>query len=131
MALTSADIGKTYTFETYNGVRHKHLKFLAILDSDTVASLGVDLPATHAQMYPYLPDGAPTSYQAYTYAKFVDLSGDHKYYIGLPWIRPTSLVEEGSPNYKIIIRNASAEKIQSVRSMLSASGIEDFTIQQI
>jgi len=131
VSITSNDIGKIYSFSTYDGVQHRHLKFSALLDADTLLMLGVDVQSKHASIYPYLPEGSPSSYKDYVYGKFVDLTGNKFFYFGVPCIREDSLVEDGQPSYRITLRNLDSNKLNSVRSMLVASGVEDFTIEQI
>jgi hypothetical protein len=126
--LDSVTLNKTITFDTYEGVRHKNLRFVAILDAGTVTALGFDAAAKHMQNYPYLPSGVPDTYTGYSYGKFLD--ADNKvYYFGIPWVKPASITENANPVRLITLRNSDDATVASLRSMMIAHGIEDFTIE--
>lgn len=130
MQLDSTALNKTITFDTYEGVRYKNLRFVAILDAGTVTALGFDAPAKHMQNYPYLPPGVSDSYTGYSYAKFLD--ADNKtYYFGIPWVKPASITENANPVRLITLRNSDDATVASLRSMIIAHGIEDFTIETL
>lgn len=128
--LDSALLDKTLTFDTYEGVRHKNLRFLSILDAQTVIALGFDAPAKHMQNYPYLPAGVPDTYSGYKYAKFMDANNDITY-LGIPWVKPDSVTEVGVTTTRIIVRNADQPTLDSLRSMMIAHGIDDFTFESL
>lgn len=130
MSLVSANLNKTYSFETRAGARYKNFKFVAILDAGTVIAMGVDVPALHQQNIPYLPPGSPSSYLDYTYAKFINADGE-MLYLAIPWIKQESMVENNAPGYRITVPTATSQQLNSVRSMMVAAGIETFTIDPI
>lgn len=129
MQLNSDTLKKTLTFDTWEGIRHKNYRFVAILDAETVMALGFDAPAKHQQNYPYLPAGAPDSYSAYSYAKF--MTGDNAIvYLGIPWVKATSIVENNNPTTLIRVKATQAE-LTSLRSMMIAHGMVDFTFETL
>lgn len=130
MNLDQELIQKTLTFETYDGVLWRNYKLLSILDPATVLALGYDAPAKHIQHYPFLPAGTSDNWQDYMYAKF-SLAGGTVEYLGVPWVKPTSIVINDNPSVNILVRNPSPQQLTSLRSMMVASGIEDFEISYI
>lgn len=127
MEIDQNAVGTTLSFQTFDGAQYKNLKLLALLDSGTVVALGYDAVAGHHSQYPYLPPGTPDNFQQYMYGKFVD-ANQAITYLGVPWIKPSSVVANENPNYVLLLRNPTPQQVDSVRSMLIASGIEDFEI---
>lgn len=130
MKLNSDSLHKTITFDSYEGVNYKAYRFVAILDAATVVALGFDAEAKHRQNYLYLPVGAPDSYRAYSYAKLID-ADNNVLYMGIPWVKPDSIKENANPTTYITVRGATTNQLSSLRSMMTASGIEDFTFDAI
>jgi len=130
MKLDSDTLKATLSFETYAGVKYNNLKFLAILDAGTVNDLGQDPFAKHMQNLPYLPDPKPEAYTDYDYALFRDAEGK-KTYLGIPWVRESSIVDNGRPDYQMLIISPTQAQLDSLRSMAVASGIENFTLKAI
>lgn len=128
MKLDSTNVGKTISFETVAGEKINNLKLVSIPDAATVLALGGDPVAKHRQYLPYIPDPKPLQYTDYLYAKFLDADGKSWYY-GIPWIKPTSIVENSNVTYLFRCRNASTEQIDSIKQMMVKSGIEDFTVE--
>lgn len=128
MNLDMNAIGKTVSFETVAGEKINNLKFITPIDATSVLRFGEDPIAKHKQYLPFIPDPKPVNYTDYLYAKFVDADGKEKYY-GIPWIKPTSIVENSDVTYLFRVKNASLEKIESVKQMMVKSGIEDFTVE--
>lgn len=128
MQLNSDALNKTITFDTYEGVRYKNVRFIGILDAGSVVALGFDAAAKHMQNYPYLPPGVPDSYTGYSYAKLVNANNE-TLYMGIPWVKPASITENANPVRLITLRNSDDNTLASLRSMMIAHGIEDFTIE--
>ena len=126
MKLDSDAINQTLSFETYAGEKYSNLKFLSLLDPDT-AMMYDDVVAKHLQNRPYLPDPVPTAYSEYLYALFKNAEGK-KTCLGIPWIRESSIISNEQPNYRIDLTAPTKEQVDSFKSMLSASGIENFKI---
>lgn len=129
-ALNSDSIDKTLTFDTFEGVRYKNLRFVSILDAQTVTALGFDAPAKHMQNYPYLPAGTPDTYSAYKYAKFLD-ANNAILYLGIPWVKPASITVSGAKTTRITVRNVDQTTLDSIRSMMIAHGVEDFDFETV
>lgn len=128
MNIDQSLVNSVITFEAYSGEQFKNRKLLSILDSGTVLALGFDAAAAHHQNFPYMPQGTSDDFQSYMYAKFID-SSQTVTFLGVPWIKPSSVVVNDNPDYQIVIKNPTPQQLNSVRSMLTASGIEDFEIK--
>ena len=126
MKLDSDAINQTLSFETYAGVKYSNLKFISLLDPDT-AGVYIDAVALHLQNRPYLPDPVPTAYSDYLYGLFKDAEGS-KICLGVPWVREASIVTNDQPNYRIDLTAPTKAQVDSFKSMLAASGIENFKI---
>lgn len=127
MKLSSTNVGKTMTFQTYAGVKYKNLKLVSLLDADTVASLGKDPQAKHIQNMPYMKDPKPVNYYDYLYAKFVDADGKAEY-LGIPWVDEDSIVATNTPNAQLTLTAPSQEQLDSLKSYLTANGYENWTL---
>lgn len=127
LSLTEANFDKVLHFETYLNERHKHLKFVALLDAATVVELGYDAPAMHQQYIGALPPGIPNNWKAYKYAKFLDVQ-NRSVYFGVPWVKPASITEDDTAPYHITVWGVDATTMNSIRSMLIANGVEQFEI---
>lgn len=131
MKLTQDNYGKTLSFETVAGEKFNNLRFISLPDADIVKELGQDPQAKHQQYWPYINDGTPNNYRAYSYAKFID-ANDKPQYFGVPWIRESSIVENSSPATRITLpAGTTQDQIDSVRSMIIAAGIEGFTVETL
>lgn len=129
MQLNDASLDKVMNFETYLDEQFKHLKFVAIIDPLTVVQLGFDAPAKHRHYVAALPPGIPNDWRAYKYAKFLD-PVNNPVYLGIPWVRQSSITEDDNAPYVIRVWGATPDAIQSLRSMMVANGIEKFEISR-
>lgn len=127
--LTDSNFGKTLHFETYINERHKHMKFVSLLDPQTVTELGFDAPAKHQQYIASLPPGIPNSWKAYSYARFLDVN-NMPVYLGVPWIKVDSITEDDQAPYLITVWDATANDMNSLRSMMTANNLTKFTISR-
>lgn len=127
MSLDLSSVGKTFNFETVDGVKYTQLTLISFLDAATVTSAGFDAAAEHQQMYPYAPNTIPTNYKSYLYPKFTDASGA-TVYLGAPWISTSSIEEVSTTSVTVVITDASSAQIDSLRSYLVANGLDKFTI---
>lgn len=128
MNLDNNAVGKTLSFETVSGEKYRNLKLLSFPDGATVAALGEDPVAKHKQYLPFIPDPKPLAYTDYLYTRFVDADGK-AFYFGVPWIKPTSIEENSNVTYLFRVRNATTEQLNSVKVMMTKSGIEDFSVE--
>lgn len=129
ISLTDANFGKTLHFETYLNERHKHMKFVSLIDPMTVMELGFDAPAKHQQYIASLPPGIPNSWKAYSYARFLDVS-NKPVYLGVPWVKLESITEDDKAPYIITVWDAGSDDMESLRSMMTANGLTKFTISR-
>ena len=130
MKLDSDAFNTTLSFETYAGVKYNNLKFLSLLDSATMQDVGQDPVAGHLQNVVYLPEPQPEAYTDYMYAKFVDAEGNRTY-LGVPWVREDSIVNNGTPDVLIMLKAPTQAQIDTMRSIAIASGIENFTVKNL
>lgn len=130
MKLDSTTLQATLSFETYAGVKYNHMKFIGMIDAVTMMTLGQDAVGLHLQNKPYLPDPKPEAYTDYSYAIFVG-SEKQRVYLGVPWVREDSIVNNGQPNYMMTIIAPTPAQLDTLRSMAVASGIENFTLKAI
>lgn len=130
MKLDSNAIGKTLSFDTVAGEKLKNLKLVSLPDASTLLELGIDVVAKHKEYLPYIANPKPVSHTAYLYAKFVDTNGNRQYY-GIPWIKESSVIVNSNPGRIIRMPTATEEQIESLKTMMVKSGIEDFTIEAI
>jgi len=130
MKLISTNIGKTMTFQTFSGIKYSNQKLVALLDATTVEALGQDPIAGHIQNLPYMKDPKPGAYTDYLYAKFTDADGT-PLYLGIPWTDEDSIVQNTTPNYVITLVGPEQAQVDSLKSMMIANGIENFTIKAV
>jgi hypothetical protein len=130
MKLDSETIDATLSFETHAGVKYNHLKFTGLIDAATMLALGQDPVGLHLQNKPYLPDPKPEAYTDYKYAMFVG-ADKQRVYLGVPWVREDSIVNNGQPNYIMTIIAPTPAQLDTLRSMAVASGIENFTLKAV
>lgn len=126
MQLTSSDFGKTYNFETYLKLRYNNLFFVELLSATTLKALGEDPEAMHAQNIGSLPPGTG-GYNSYHYGRFTQGDGT-SIYIGLPWINPTTLIEADTSTRTVIIRDASEDQMNALRSAMIQLRFTNFEI---
>lgn len=126
MKLDTDAIDKTLSFELYSQVKYSNMKFTDIISASTMLALGQDPQAAHIQNLPFLTN-VSDDYRQIKYGMFINADNE-KVYLGLPWIKEDSVVENDSPVYQITFKQLTQAQLDSVRSMLTASGIEDFTI---
>lgn len=129
LTLTDSSFDKVLHFETYLNERHKHMKFVALLDAQTVVELGFDAPARHQHYIGSLPPGIPNDWRAYKYAKFLDVQ-NRPVYFGVPWVKGTSITEDDTAPYIITVWGVDNNTMNSIRSMLVANGVEKFEISR-
>lgn len=127
MKLDDDALNKTLSFETVLGVKYNNLKFTDNLSALTLIALGQDPEALHQQYREKLPPGTPDDYRLYRYAKFEQVSGG-PIFLGIPWVKEDSIEENEHPNYGGIFRSITAAQLDSLRTMITASGIEDFEL---
>lgn len=130
MKLISTNVGKTLSFETYAGVKYKNLKFVSMPDAHDVYAMGLDAPALHIQNLPYMQTPKPAAYTDYPYAKFVDADGNAMY-LGVPWVNEDSITLNSTPNAVLTLTAPTQDQLDSLRSMLTAAGIEDYKISYV
>lgn len=127
MTINYDTINQTLSFDSVAGEKFYNLKLVALLDAATVAALGQDPAARHKQYLPYMAEPLPALYTDYLYGKFVNADGASSYY-GIPWIKDSSIVVNNTVVYLITVKNASPSSIDSIKQMMTKSGITDFSV---
>jgi hypothetical protein len=128
MLLNSDSLDKTISFESVAGEKFNNLKFTEIFSASTVMSFKFDAPAKHTQYFPYLTDGTPDSYTAYKYAKFLYPDGT-VLYMGMPWVRADSIVENDSPTRIITLPpTVTNDQFETIKSFLTTLNIDDYMV---
>lgn len=128
MLLNSDSLDKTLSFNSIADEEFMNYKFVDILSAATVMALKFDAPAKHTQYMPYITDGTPDDYTKYKYAKFLASDGS-TLYMGIPWIRAASIVENSAPVRLIRLpAGVTDTQMDTVKSILLASGITGFTV---
>lgn len=112
----SATLGNGYT----------NVKVLGIIDGDT-AGLFAPVATIHADIYPLLPAGTPSDFNAYPYLK-LGLNDGSVTAIGLPWIVDASFVVSQNRTMTITLPSLTPDDQNRVTAALSAIGMKNFTV---
>lgn len=125
LTIEQLPLNSTVTFDLHPsqllGTSYKNAKVLAWLDADTVAYMGVDPIAMHANVYPTLPVETPNKYDGYPWLKLKLASGEITA-IGVPWIKDGSLVVATTRKMQFTIDNVSPADQNVILQALSANG---------
>lgn len=119
-------LGSTVSFDLYPvqllGTSIKNAKVLGILDAATTMQLGFDAVAQHSAVYPTLPPATPNGYDKYHYLH-LKLASGQKHFIGIPWIKEATWVEEMVRTIAIFIENVTPSQENTAVQALSANGL--------
>lgn len=108
------------------GTGYSRAKVLGVLDHRT-ASQYIDVPATHANVFPSLPAGTPNDYRSYWYVKLL-LSSGIETCIGIPWIIDSSLIIHENSSLQITLRDVGPQEQEELIRLITARG---FTIADV
>ncbi len=121
----SLQIGSVYTFNTHApailGAVIKNAKLIMSCDLETAMKLK-DVATQYEQIFPALPNGAPSNANSVVFHYFLTESGQ-KIFIADPWIVSASLVNVVNLNFSIDIVNASSEQREQIRLALVHLGV--------
>lgn len=116
----------TVSFDLYPasflGTSIKNAKVLGVVNAATAMKLGFDAPAVHATVKPSLPPEAPAQYDQYQYV-MLKLASGQETFIGIPWIKDSTYVEEMIRTVAIYIENISPDQQNLALQALSAIGL--------
>ncbi len=94
----------------------------------TSAANEIDIVALHANCYPSAPQGTvPNNARAYNYIKVRHSSGGTSF-IGVPFIRPDSIVINTAHKAVLTWNSISAEQLQIINEALSSNGVSPDSI---
>lgn len=117
-------IGSYYTFDTKApsilGATIKNAKLIAILDYE-MASNFITPATSHANIYPYLPQGTVDDYRRFVYLLF-ETPTVRRLVMADPWINEASVIEVNVLNMSIIIPNVTVDDSTKVRDILLLAG---------
>lgn len=120
-------LSSTVSFDLYPahllGTSIKNAKVLGLVDAATAQALGFDAPAVHAQVFVTLPPGTPNAYDKYFYIHLKLASGQRSF-IGLPWIKDDTYVEEMIRTVAFYVENISPDQQNLAVQALSAIGLK-------
>lgn len=124
------EVGKVYDFSVYPSTvipgDYTNVTILGILDADSARQQS-DIDATHAAVYPYLPQGTPDDPNAYYYLK-VMLNNGVKSVLGITWIDQSTITERSDTKIYVLIEGASSTDVERVRQCLVMNGFTDITV---
>lgn len=124
--LTRIKLESTVSFDLYPahylGTSIKNAKVLAVVNARTVMKLGFDAPAVHAAVFPTLPPGTPNAFDKYQYL-VLKLANGQETYVGVPWIKEATYVEEMIRTVAMFIENISPDQQNLAVQALSAIGL--------
>lgn len=123
-------VGMTYSFDVYApqilGTDFKNVVVMLNADYESAADW-LDVDAKHRQIYPMLPPGTPNNPSAYPYVRFKTMSGA-KVVLGIPWIRPESVVGVRSDVADVVVSNITVADLPKIRNALLANNFDSVEI---
>lgn len=123
-------VNSTYSFKVYApNILTSDFSNVVVLGvlSYSIANKFEDITAMHAQVFNQLPAGSidqPTKYQ-YLQIRFP--TGDEAV-IGIPWIKPDTIVQVAISTIRVDIGNASASDVTKIRNCLVQNGFNNLNI---
>ncbi len=116
-------IGQRFSFEVYAtailGNGFKDVVLEAIFGSRQALQLGEDIVSLHRNVYTSLPPGVPNDPTQYSYIRVQMPSGDLQT-IGIPWIRPDSIILASSAKLTLSFLDTSPIDRDRIMQALSA-----------
>lgn len=124
--LSAIKLESTVSFDLYPahflGTSIKNAKVLGLVNAGMAMKLGFDAPANHAAVYPSLPPATPNGFDKYQYL-YLKLASGQEAFIGVPWIKEESYVEEMIRTVALFIENISPAQENLAVQALSALGL--------
>jgi len=131
--LTSDHIGKIVSFSIYPvGLLPNPITQAKVLDifSPKTALKFADVAALHANVFPTLPVGSPSSYKDYNYVQ-LELANGTTLILGLPWIVESSIVVHQNVQIRVVVSEVSAGDVATIRAALVANGFPHLAIELV
>lgn len=132
MTTLSLDLAESVVnFNTYApdllGNNFQRVQIKGFLDHKSAFQY-IDVPAKHANVFPYLPPGTPNDFTKYLYVK-VQFPNGKEDVLGVPWINQSTLQVVEETTFLITIRGKQPSDEAAIRTMLLANQHTDFTIE--
>lgn len=125
------DIKSVYSFDVYPssilGTSFQNVTILSIMDYETALSMGVDVAATHVNVYPFLPNGTPDDPAATDYVRIQTASGA-KTILGMSWINLSTIESITARIATVVIDGVTGADITNISNALVQNGFNNFTI---
>lgn len=129
--LDKLNIGDIASFDVYPndylGNQFRQCVILAILDADSVRFLGIEPETEHVKVYDSLPAGTPNDPTKYQWLK-LRLTNGSITAIGIPWIKPDTIVTVTTSTITVVYENVSPNDVQKIRTMNANNGYSSFAI---
>ena len=123
----------TVSFDLYPAAlvapSYKYAKVLGVMDADT-ARLFVDTVASHANVYPTLPEGTPNNHNQYPWVK-LKLASNVITAVGLPWIKEETYVTHTTTTIRLTIENVEPANQNLIIECLAANGFSAVNVEVI
>ncbi len=101
---------------------------ISSMTEEVARAQGFNTAEMHAQVYPFIPAevGCPDDPAAYEYALIKTQTGA-KAFIGLPWIKESSLQLITSQQLRMVVDSVNAEDVQKIRNAMAQMGFNNVT----
>lgn len=127
-------IKKVYSFDVWPsgilGNDFQNVTVLATLAYESALSLGRDIPALHANVFPTLPEGTPDDPAATDYVLLRTANGQTTV-LGISWIKEETITEMNSLAIQVLISGVSTQDVDRVRACLVQNGFNNLEIKVI
>lgn len=128
------DIGKTYTFNTLApsllGTIVKNAKLMSVVDYDNVVKYYNFIDTTYANILSALPNGTPIDPKSSLYYIFKSESGE-TVVISQYWVDEESIQVVEFISFKVTVTDATLGDMQTVRDVLIAANILNFSVERL
>lgn len=131
-SINDVQIDQRFSFEVYPasiiGNNFKDVKLDGIISARSATTFGVDIVSLHAQVYPTLPPGTPNDPFKYSWVRVTYPNGE-TVTLGVPWIRPESIVVSAGGRVTIMFENKSQSDVDRMLLALSSNGFRPDDVQ--
>ncbi len=123
--ISQIQIGQRFSFEVYPtailGNNFKDVTLEATLNADGARAFGTDVASLHANVYRTLPPTVPNDPLKYNYLRVKHPNGQYSI-IGIPYIRPESIVVATTGRLTMTIENVNQADQTRIINALAANG---------
>jgi hypothetical protein len=123
--ITQVEIDQRISFEVYPAERlgnnFKNVRMCAVLNPETARALGHSLYEAHQNVYPTIPTGQiPNNPTQYNYVQ-VQFENGEKQIIGIPWIRPDSVVINDGKTLTLVFQDLDQRRKDRILAAVAAN----------